>query len=307
MTSSYIPGLTQQSLSSELAFQLNNTQTQLNDLTSQLSAGVNVTKPSDNPTALVQILGVQSQLTRYTQYQANATDGLGLANLANSSMSDAVNILQQARVTLLQAGSPGAAQGSSGLIASLQSDMNSLMSIANTTYLGAGVFGGTSGVSTPYTSTLGTFTQNGITVTTTNVSYNGNTSSPTRTVAPSYQVPVSVTDPFSTMFTAIQGAINDLKTNQIGNVTTTDLQNFDSAFQGVQNAAGQVGSMVQQLTLNQQQATLSVQNLTTELGSLQNLNMAQATTQFQQIQNNYQIALYVTSKSVQQTLAQYLG
>ena len=70
MTSSYIPGLTQQSLASELAFQLNNTQTQLNNLTSQLSAGVNVTKPSDNPTALVQILGVQSQLTRYTQYQA---------------------------------------------------------------------------------------------------------------------------------------------------------------------------------------------------------------------------------------------
>ena len=31
MTSSYIPGITQQSLASELAFQLNNTQTQLSD------------------------------------------------------------------------------------------------------------------------------------------------------------------------------------------------------------------------------------------------------------------------------------
>ncbi len=294
MTSSYIPGLTQQSLASELAFQLNNTQTQLNNLTSQLSAGVNVTKPSDNPTALVQILGVQSQLTRYTQYQANATDGLGLASLANSSMSDAVNILQQARVTLLQAGSPGAVQGAPGLVASLQSDMKSLMAIGNTTYLGAAVFGGTSGAPAAYSST-GT--------------YLGNSTSPTRTVAPSYQVPVSVTDPFSAMLTALQGAITDLSTNppNTNKVVTTDLANFDTAFQGVQNAAGQAGSNVQQLTLDQQQATLSVQNLTTELGSLQNLNMAQATTQFQQVQNNYQIALYVTSKSVQQTLAQYLG
>ena len=294
MTSSYIPGLTQQSLSSELAFQLNNTQTQLNDLTSQLSAGVNVTKPSDNPTALVQILGVQSQLTRYTQYQSNATDGLGLASLANTSMSDAVNILQQARVTLLQAGSPGAAQGASGLVASLQSDMKSLLTIGNTTYLGTAVFGGTSGAAAAYSASG---------------AYLGNSTSPTRSVAPSYQVPVSVTDPFSAILSALKGAITDLSASppNINAAITTDLQNFDTAFQGVQNAAGQVGSIVQQLTLDQQQATLSVQNLTTELGSLQNLNMAQATTQFQQIQNNYQIALYVTSKSVQQTLAQYLG
>ncbi len=294
MTSSYIPGLTQQSLSSELAFQLNNTQTQLNDLTSQLSAGVNVTKPSDNPTALVQILGVQSQLTRYTQYQSNATDGLGLASLANTSMSDAVNILQQARVTLLQAGSPGAAQGASGLVASLQSDMKSLLTIGNTTYLGTAVFGGTSGAAAAYSASG---------------AYLGNSTSPTRSVAPSYQVPVSVTDPFSAILSALKGAITDLSASppNINAAITTDLQNFDTAFQGVQSAAGQVGSIVQQLTLDQQQATLSVQNLTTELGSLQNLNMAQATTQFQQIQNNYQIALYVTSKSVQQTLAQYLG
>ena len=294
MTSSYIPGLTQQSLSSELAFQLNNTQTQLNDLTSQLSAGVNVTKPSDNPTALVQILGVQSQLTRYTQYQSNATDGLGLASLANTSMSDAVNILQQARVTLLQAGSPVAAQGASGLVASLQSDMKSLLTIGNTTYLGTAVFGGTSGAAAAYSASG---------------AYLGNSTSPTRSVAPSYQVPVSVTDPFSAILSALKGAITDLSASppNINAAITTDLQNFYTAFQGVQSAAGQVGSIVQQLTLDQQQATLSVQNLTTELGSMQNLNMAQATTQFQQIQNNYQIALYVTSKSVQQTLAQYLG
>ncbi|NNN15219.1 MAG: hypothetical protein HKL82_05080 [Acidimicrobiaceae bacterium] len=298
MSNAYIPGLTPQSLASSMAYQLDTTQTQLSNLTAQLSAGVNVTKPSDNPQLLVQILGIQSQITRYNQYQSNASDGLGLASLANSSMSDAVSLLQQARVTILQAGSPGiTSQSVSGLVSSLQSDFNALVGIANTTYQGVGIFGGTSGVGQTYSVGAGN-----------TVTYNGNSTDPTRTVAPGYAVQASVTDPFSQMFGALKQVISDLGQNppNVSAAVGTDLGNFDSAFATATNAAGTVGAYFQQLTVSQQQATLSVQNLTTEFGNFQNLNMAQATTQFQQLQSNYQIALFVTSKSVQPSLAQYL-
>jgi flagellin-like hook-associated protein FlgL len=55
-----------------------------------------------------------------------------------------------------------------------------------------------------------------------------------------------------------------------------------------------------------QQVTGAVTQAQSEVGTIQNANVAQLATQYQQELNNYQVALYATSQLNQPTLAHYL-
>ncbi len=285
------------SLSSSMIYSLAGDQNNLVNLQQLLASGNNISKPSDNPVGITNLLGVQTSLARSNQYIVNASDGLSLLGTANSTMSTAMSTLQQVRSLLVSAGnssmSPQAVQA---IGTQIQGLTNALLGSANTQYLGTAIFSGTTGSATAYDSSG---------------NYLGNATPQTRMVAPGVSLPATVTSPFgasgspTNMFVVLNQIVSHLSTGSTANVQS-DLGNFDTAFSGVETAAAQIGSQYQEMQTMQQQMTYNQQTLNTQLGGIQNVDVAAVSTQYQQALSNYQVALYAASKVSQPSLATYL-
>ncbi len=293
------------SLTNALVASLDSYQNQLTQLQQQLASGQAIQQPSDNPSGTVALLGAQTQLAGYQQYQANLTYGQTVAQLANASLSQAVTILQQARTTLLQAGAPGVTPAvAAGLAQQLRGLETSLLGVANTTYGGQAIFGGTADVATAYAQPGGPGTP---------VSYLGNQQAPSVAAAPGIVVSTSLADPFGVtspqggVFAALNQAINDLSSGNVQAATSTDLAQLTSALDTLTNQAGAAGETVTQLENLTQQVTAAITQVQAQVSSLQGLNYAQVTTQYQSLLNNYQVALYAAAQVRQPTLASYLA
>ncbi|MCI2975363.1 MAG: hypothetical protein MP439_04715 [Ferrimicrobium sp.] len=298
----------QMSLSALMSSSLDQYQTQLSQMEQTLSTGNNINQPSDNPTGVANLINVNASLSAYNQYQSNITAGQTVASLANASMTQAVNIVQQISSVLIQAGNPGVTPSNAkGIASQVQGLETSLLGVANTTYLGQAIFAGTAGKTVAYTESGGV------------VTYQGNTTAPSVAAAPGVNLATSIANPFDApssngtgtgtgtdIFAAINSAISDLNNGTIG-------ANFQSALSGVQTAlsaledkAAQAGVNDAQFQVMSQQVTGAVTQAQSEVGTIQNANVAQLATQYQQELNNYQVALYATSQLNQPTLAHYL-
>ncbi|WP_298338397.1 hypothetical protein [Ferrimicrobium sp.] len=294
---------TQMSLSALMTTSLDQYQTQLGSLEQTLTTGENISQPSDSPTGVANLINVNASLSAYNQYQTNIKEGQTVASLANASMTQAVSIVQQISSVLVQAGGPGVTTANAqGLASQLQGLEQSLLGVANTTYLGQPIFAGTSGSTTAYTDSGGT------------VTYQGNGSAPQVAAAPGVELPTSLTDPFGAtktggqgIFAAINSAISNLSPGgSISAAAGTDLSQVQTALTALENKAAEAGVNYDQFQVMSQQVTGAVTQATNEVGAIQNIDTAQLTTQYQQELNNYQVALYATSQLNQPTLAQYL-
>jgi len=294
-------------------------QSNLASLEEQISTGDAISAPSDDPAGAASMLQLQAGVTRANQYAANAQDGTGWLTLANSTVSSIMDNLQQ--VSSLVTGISGSSLTSdpttmSSAASQVSAALNEITNLANTTYEGGQpLFAGTGNASQAYDA---------------NGNYVGGGSAPTRTVAPSTQVPVSVTGPTifgsgttgllgngqgtvpgtttTTPTGVLQQIVNDLTSTNGGSPShlSSDLSSLQSAMSTVEAAAGTLGAAQQEMEGFSTQATDSATALTQELGSVQDTNMAQAVTSLQLQQTAYQEALYATSQLSTDSLAQYL-
>ncbi|WP_298212159.1 hypothetical protein [Ferrimicrobium sp.] len=296
---------TQMSLSAAMTTSLDQYQTQLGSLEQTLTTGENISEPSDSPTGVANLINVNASLSAYNQYQTNISEGQTVASLANASMTQAVSIVQQISSVLVQAGGPGVTTANAkGLASQISGLEQSLLGVANTTYLGQAIFAGTSGATTAYSQPGGEGTA---------VTYRGKGAPPTVAAAPGVELPTSLTDPFGAttsggqgIFAAINSAISDLNSGNISAAAGSDLGSVQTQLGNLENQAAQAGVNYDQFHVMSQQVTGAVTQATNEVGAIQNINTAQLTTQYQQELNNYQVALYATSQLNQPTLAQYL-
>lgn len=299
---SYTPTI----IASQMVSNLTSDQNQQATLEQQLSTGNLVNSPSDNPAAAASIMQLNASLNRATQYSSNASDGLGWLSLGNSTINSVMSNLQTARQTVLAlsgemlSGQPGAITGAA---AQLKAINQQILGLANTTYGGQAIFSGTGNVSTAYDP---------------NGNYVGGGSSPTRTVAPGVQVPISTTGPAvfgsgSTGLLGPSGVLNTLVTDistgtpaSLKKAQTTDLANLDTAMSTVSTAAAELGSNYQRMQGFATQATNAQSALQSQLSAEDSVNVAQATTQLTQDQQTYQTGLWATAQIDSHSLIQYL-
>ena len=299
---SYTPSV----IRDQLLQDLSTDQSQQSTLEQQLASGDVVNSPSDDPAAAASLMQLNSGLARSKQYVSNANDGIGWLGLGNSTLSSVVSSLQQAQqqMNALSGESLSGQQAAiAGTTAQLQSTLQQVMSLANTTYGGQALFSGTGNVSQAYDSSG---------------NYVGGGSAPTRTVAPGVTVPVSLTGPqvFGTGVTGLLGSsgvlqtlINDVSTGtsaSLQKAMTTDLSNLTDAIQGVTNQAAVLGADYQRMQGFANQASSAQTALETQISSEDSVNVAQASTQLSQDQLTYQTGLWATSQIEQHSLVNYL-
>jgi flagellar hook-associated protein 3 len=153
---------------------------QLDTSQEELSTGLSINEPSDNPSGEGQALQLTTQLSNLTTYSNNVTDGTGWTDAATSALSDMTSAVQtvQELVEEVANGSTNASE-MSGAVDEVNGLIDQVKSDADTQYNGQYVFSGSATGTQPY--------QSG-----SNDTYAGNTGSVTREVGPGSSVTVNV-------------------------------------------------------------------------------------------------------------------
>ena len=270
-------------------------------LSAQISTGLAITKPSDNPAGAVQVMSYNSDITRLGQYQTNANDGMAWLGSADSVLSSVNSQLQRVQ-TLAQQGANGTtdASGRAAIANEVDSIKATLLADANTSYLGRPIFGGTTGGAVAFDSSG---------------NYVGDTGAVNRTVAAGTSVQVNVvgTDVFgsgaSNLFTVLTQLSSDLRSSNPANVAavgTTDLTAVQQSMTIAQGAQATVGSRYNEIQSLQTQMQSRQTTLTAARSSVQDLDLAKAETTLATQQLTYQAALDATSRVLSLSLTEFL-
>ena len=131
---------------------LQQSQLAVNTALQEVSTGKSVSVPSDNPAASASMVQNTIETSDVDQYTQNVSSVLSMVQTADSTLSSVVSSLTQA-VSLGTEGANGtmSAANQQAIATEVQGILTSVVSMANTTYQGSYLFGGTASTQAPYT------------------------------------------------------------------------------------------------------------------------------------------------------------
>jgi flagellar hook-associated protein 3 FlgL len=269
---------------------------------SELATGKTVLKPSDNPAAASDILRYSSDLTRNDQLQKNVSDAQAWLGTTDSTLSSIITAVQQVRDLTLQAVNASADQTARNAIATQIAQIKTqIIGLANTKYGDQLIFAGSANVTNAFDNTG---------------AFQGNTDTMQRTIGPNgetLQVNMDGQTVFGTgatqLFTVLQSIVDNLNTGStttVGNITSTDLANLDSAKQQLQISLSTVGARANRADSSLSRLTGLAGSTKSQMSQVQDTDMAQTIMDLQANQSAYQAALAATSKVIQPSLMDFL-
>ncbi|MGA9857102.1 MAG: flagellar hook-associated protein FlgL [Solirubrobacteraceae bacterium] len=300
--------ITTQMTTAQVLGSITNVQDQLATTEQQLSTGLRINQPSDDPYGASLAVSLNSQLAGLNQYSNNVTDGTAWTSAADTSLQNVQNMVQRAQELVVQAAN---GTESASDLKSSAAEINQLIDAvkqeANTQYNGQYIFSGTATTTAPYSSATGD-------------TYQGNTAAVTRQIGPgsSLQVNTDISsllgngqssgdgkllDSLRTiaadMSSGTAAGVADLSGNQL-----TNLQNNLNTLMSLQ---ANVGAAQNRLTL----ASTRIQNLqtsdSTALSNTEDANMASTMTTYSNEQAAFSAALRAGANIVQSSLMNFLN
>jgi flagellar hook-associated protein 3 FlgL len=280
---------------------LQSSASRLASLQSQLSSGRKITKPSDDPAGTVSALEARSQLAQTNQYSANGTDGLGWLSEVDSTMSSVNLALQSARTTTLQGLNAGGNDSTaySALAKQIDAIKSTVLGLANTSYQGRPLFGGTTAGDVAFDATG---------------AYVGNSGTVTRTIGNNDNVAVTAvgTDVFGTGTSSLFAILSKISTDLTANAPTqqadlqSDLSSLDAAMSTVSTQQSFAGANYDRIETVQKTSSATALQLTTQLSGLQDVDIADMAVQVSSANIAYQAALQTTANIHQTSLLDFL-
>ena len=310
--------------------ELLNQSTNIYNLQDQISSGLQINYPQDNPAGMVNVLSYKNSTALVTQYNSNVSIANSVGSLASSTISNAMTVVNQASALAVEmANGTNTSANNQAAAQQVGQMINELTGYADTSYNGQNIFTGNNlNLSSAYTAVSHTITGlNGIP---SSVSYSVYTYAGTDTNQ-NYQITQNETVTPSLTADAIFG--NDPKPTSTSSATVPSglisvlslfqselnsnvyQQNSTAIIQGIQNgldtmtaAQANVGTVVQRLNEQQTSYQTVLSNISQLLNQTQDVNVAQAMTSLTQAQDSYQATLEASSNitSLTPMLLQYL-
>ncbi len=288
--------ITERSLSTSALAGLQASLSQLQDTQAKLSSGKAISRPSDSPSGTMNALRLRADIDRAGQLDRNASDGLARLGMTDTALQDGLSTLRSVRNAVVSGGNAAmSATDREALAEQVDGLRQSLLATANTTYLNQPIFAGTSSVSAAYDA---------------NGTYQGDTGTMSRTIAPGVSVAVNTTgvEAFgpagNDIFKTLSDISNDLRTNPSN--LSNDLTNLDAGSVRMQNALSSVGSRYDQINTMQQRNQVSQLDSKNQLSNVEDVDVAATTVDLQMQEVAYQAALAATAKSIQPSLLDFL-
>jgi flagellar hook-associated protein 3 FlgL len=269
----------------------------------QLATGLRVNEPSDDPAAAAADVENQSLQSQTDQYLQNTSNLEGTLQTADSALSSVVTALTQAISLGTQGANGGLSTSNQQEIAQqVQSIQSQIVQLANTSYQGSYIFGGTASQSAPFT--LDPTQPSG-------VLYNGNTGTNNVQIAEgsSIQTNLAGSQIFQGAGGSVMGSLQNLVTAlQSGNVTNigTATTQVSSALNYLSQQRVFYGSAISQLNANQTDLQNEQVSLQSEQNTLVGANLATAATNLSQAQNAQSATLAALAQILPQSLLDYL-
>lgn len=269
----------------------------LTTLQARLSSGKQITTPSDDPAGTVRALQLRGDLKRNTLYQSNAQDALGWMSTSDSAYTQVVKLVQSARTLTVQALNSGTSNTTAANAIADQVDAirTSLINVANTTYNGRPVFGGTTAGQVAYDSAG---------------NYVGDNGTVSRQVGEQSTVQVNQTGPqvfgsgASDLFALLSNISATMRTNP--SALSGDLTSLDSALSTISTAQATEGATYQQVQGAQAVQTGTATALTAQLSMIQDIDLAKTAVDVSTANVTYQAALQTTANVRQLSLLEFL-
>jgi flagellar hook-associated protein 3 FlgL len=298
--------VTQRSMTANSLAGLNSNLSAVAKLQNQLTSGKVINRPSDSPTGANTAMQARSALGAVAQQARNITDAQSWLDNTYSTMTNMINVTQQARSLTVQGLNTGATSADAATAISKQVSAlrDSLVGMANTTVGGRPLFGGVTAGSTAY-DTTGKYV--GV------LDSNGDPVPVTRRISDAESIRIDVTGPeaFGQAPEDVFSVLENIAAHVAGSTAdpvalADDLTALDGALQkmlvGVAGISAKAARVETAGVLNQDRSL----SLTTRLADVEDVDLAKTTMELQMQQVTYQAALSVTSKTLQQSLVDFL-
>lgn len=289
----------------QMGGQLDAQQANIARLDSELSSGLALQQPSDNPIGVAESLGYQRQLAQLAANTSNANTAQAWLGMAGSTVNQVVTTLQSVNSLVLQGLNSGAnnAQSYHEMAKQVQGVILQMVGFGNTTYGNTPIFAGTAGVAQPY-SASGVYSGNSQTFT-----IEVGSGAPVAASVPGDQLFGGGTSGVQSVFTTLQNIVTDL---QAGPGATgyaglkTDLAALQANLNLAESAGTTIGEASIRVTAASTQAAATTQQVQALLSSTESTDIPSVSLTLQTDMTNYQAALYAVSQAVPQSLASYL-
>ncbi len=269
----------------------------------QVSTGLKVNAPSDNPAASAMNSQLQTQAANLDQYSTNIDSALAQAQNADSVVSSVVSLLNRA-VTLGTEGanSTSSASDRQSIATEVQGLLANVVSLANTSFQGMSLFGGTVSGKAAFTADPASPT---------GYTYNGNSGINQIKVGTSLSVQANI--PGNTLFTnanaSVLGALSTLATA----LSSGNSAAIGTATTGITNALNYVtqqhvvyGNTINQLNAQETYLSQEKVTLTSRESSLVGIDAATAAENLTQAETNNSAMFAAAAKVLQNSLLNYL-
>jgi flagellar hook-associated protein 3 FlgL len=288
--------ITQQSVYANTFDYLSQSLTKYQDIQQELASGKVLTRPSDSPQGMVSSLRYRGDMARVDQFQKNIQDGLSWLGTADQTLTSVVDQVQSVRNAIIQGQNANLDQaGREALAQQVDQARESLISLANTQYLGRPIFGGTAGGDTAYDSSG---------------SFLGNTGSVARSIGFNQTVDVNVSGPSvfgdsaTGLFATLTQISSDLRTNPSN--LPSDMTALDANVTNVQNAQSIVGARYNRLSTTKSRNDDLTMQMKQGLSDIEDVDLPKTIVDLQTQEIAYQAALAATSKVITPSLVDFL-
>jgi flagellar hook-associated protein 3 FlgL len=290
--------ITHKSMGNRALMNLQQNLSRLGDLQQKLSSGKELTRPSDSPGGSSDILRLRSEIRTTEQYARNANDGMGWLATVDQSLTGSLDLMRRVQDLTLEGMSSGAASAAgarTALAAEVSSLRDNMLQVANTRYNNRPVFGGTTTGSAAYNA-AGTFV--------------GDNNAVVRTVGDNVSVRVDANGPQvfgsgpTDVFAILQDIANDMTANPAA--LGGHLDRLQAATTGITDALADVGARTGRVERMRQSSDDRVLSLSSNLSSVQDIDLPATIMQLQMQESAYQAALGATQRVVQPSLVDFM-
>lgn len=297
--------------------ELLNETSQISTFTSQISSGLQISSPQDNPAGMVNVLSYKNSTALITQYNSNVSLANEVSSLASSTLNNTISVVNSAQSLALEmANGTNTVMNNTAAAQQVGQIINELTQAADTSYNGQNIFTGDNlNQASAYTTSTAHYTASG---SSTPVAYSVYTYAGTdvnqnyqitqnESVAPSLTAdnifgndPVSASSSSST--TPPSGLISTLSLFQSelsagvyqGN-SSNIISGLNAGLNKILSAQSTLGTVVQRLNAQSASYQTVLSNISQLMNQTQDVNVASAMTNLTQAQNSYQATLEASS------------
>lgn len=299
---------------SNVIFNLQRRQQDLQSSQEQLTTGKRVAKPSDDPVAAARAERALAAMTRAEAHQRALEAARTATQLTESALGDAGELIQQARETLMAAGNPSYTDGERGmLVQTLEGLRKQLLAVANRgDGTGNFLFGGQGTASPPFVETAGGVVAYQGTAGDTRVASNESLTTTLDGEQTWLQAPTAAAGVTVSIFDVLDTAIGQLAGSGISDAQVAatvktgvgELDTFHAHLLSVRARTGEALNRMDQVELRIADGKLAAQN---ERSNAEDLDMVQAISDFQNRQTGYDAALRAYSMVQKLSLFNYIS